>query len=165
MCAFAQDYCVMSLLPLDEFGRELLNLLQEDAGQTLQELGDAIGLSAPAVQRRIRRYREAGIIKGTAAQVDPRKVGVPITVLILATLVSDNGPAVVRLHERLTKHPNVQQCYEVAGNFDLATLIVVPDMEAYRQVAEALFGKDKNVRRFVTHVIMGTIKSSLSVPL
>jgi DNA-binding Lrp family transcriptional regulator len=52
----------MSTLPfaLDEFDHRLLELLQRDADATLSSLGDAVGLSASAVQRRIKRYRESG---------------------------------------------------------------------------------------------------------
>ena len=45
---------------LDEFDHRLLELLQRDAGATLTALGEAVGLSASAVQRRITRYRKSG---------------------------------------------------------------------------------------------------------
>ena len=53
-------------LALDEFDHRLLELLQRDADATLSALGEAVGLSASAVQRRIKRYRESGLMRQVA---------------------------------------------------------------------------------------------------
>ena len=164
-CTQTHDSCVPNPHVLDQTGRELLRLVQADGERTLHELGDAVGLSGPAVQRRLRRYRELGLIRGTTTLLDGSRLGGYLTVLNLATLDRDSGPAVARLRARLLAHPNVQQCYELAGNFDLATILVVPDMEVYREVIDELFGRDRNVRRFATHVTLDTIKAALTIPL
>ncbi len=160
-----QESCVMKNREIDEFDRELLELLQEDATRTLDELGAIIGLSGPAVQRRLKHHRETGLIQRTVAQVDPVALGVPITVLTLVTLERDSGRKADALRKKLADHPNVQLCYEIAGTFDLMAIIAVPNMEAYRRITEALFNADDNVRRFASHVALNTIKATLRVPL
>ena len=47
---------------LDRTDHKLLGLLQRDASRTLFDLGHEVGLSTSAVQRRIGRYRQAGLI-------------------------------------------------------------------------------------------------------
>lgn len=64
---------------LDSFDHALLALLQLDADRTLTELGDAVGLSPSAVQRRIKRYRESGLLRQVAV-LDPDVL--PFTTLI-----------------------------------------------------------------------------------
>ena len=59
-------------MDLDDFDRRLLNLVQSDAGQTAEQLAGDVGLSASAVQRRLKRLREAGVIIREAAILDPR---------------------------------------------------------------------------------------------
>jgi Lrp/AsnC family transcriptional regulator, leucine-responsive regulatory protein len=69
----AQDHCVVrsvSLDALDALDVDLLNLLQRDAGRTLRELGDDVGLSPSAVHRRIARYEAAGLIARRVAVLD-----------------------------------------------------------------------------------------------
>ena len=57
----------MSLpIVLDAFDHRLLDLLQGDAGRTLTALGEAVGLSPSAVQRRIKRYRAHGLLRQVA---------------------------------------------------------------------------------------------------
>jgi hypothetical protein len=52
--ALTQNFCVPPTpLALDDFDHRLLALLQRDADQTLTALGDEVGLSASAVQRRL----------------------------------------------------------------------------------------------------------------
>ena len=53
-------------LALDDFDHRLLDLLQRDSGVTLTTLGEAVGLSASAVQRRITRYRRHGLLREVA---------------------------------------------------------------------------------------------------
>ena len=51
---------------LDAFDHRLLDLLQADAGRTLTALGEAVGLSPSAVQRRLKRYRANGLLRQVA---------------------------------------------------------------------------------------------------
>ena len=62
-------------MELDQFDRQLLNILQEDSGQTAEELAKQVPLSASAIQRRLRRLRDEGVITRYAAILDPAKVG------------------------------------------------------------------------------------------
>ena len=55
---------------LDDIGRQILRILQEDGRISFNELGRRVGLSSPAVAERVRRMEEAGIILGYRAVVD-----------------------------------------------------------------------------------------------
>ena len=150
---------------LDPIDVQLLEILQHDATRTLDELGKAVGLSGSAVQRRIKQHERSGLIRRIAAQLDPDMALVPMTVLTLVTIERDTGPDIESLHERIRDHPNVQQCYEVAGLFDLALIITARTMADYRRITSELLDADANVRRFVSHVTLGTVKATLAVPL
>ena len=66
---------------LDDIGRQILRILQEDGRISFNELGRKVGLSSPAVAERVRRMEEAGIILGYRAIVDQSRVGYPIMAL------------------------------------------------------------------------------------
>ncbi|MFQ5556888.1 MAG: Lrp/AsnC family transcriptional regulator [Acidimicrobiales bacterium] len=149
---------------LDEIDRAILAEVQSDARATLDRIGEHVGLSAAAVQRRIRRLRDEGIISATHSVIDPAAVGMPILVIALVSLHSDGSGAEVELDDALREHPHVQQAYELAGSFDRAALITAPDMATYRSITRDLFDANTNVRRFASHVVMTTLKRSLSIP-
>lgn len=60
---------------VDHIDRALLARLQQDATQSYAALGQAVGLSAGAAHERVRKLRERGVIRRTAAEVDPAAVG------------------------------------------------------------------------------------------
>lgn len=59
-------------MELDRFDRQLLNLVQEDSAQTAEALAQQVELSPSAIQRRLRRMRDEGVIVRDCAVVDPR---------------------------------------------------------------------------------------------
>ncbi|MCB0967999.1 MAG: Lrp/AsnC family transcriptional regulator [Ilumatobacter sp.] len=67
---------------LDDINRDLLDLLQADGRLSYREIGERIGLSAPAVTERIRKLEEAGVITGYRATIDYEKIGFPILCII-----------------------------------------------------------------------------------
>jgi len=66
---------------LDTTDWAILRELQVDARLPYAEIGRRVGLSSPAVQERVHRMEDTGIIKGYHTQIDPAKVGLPVTAL------------------------------------------------------------------------------------
>lgn len=56
---------------LDDFGRLLLACVQEDAAATAEQLAEKVPLSSSAIQRRLRRLRDAGVIERQIAVLNP----------------------------------------------------------------------------------------------
>jgi Lrp/AsnC family leucine-responsive transcriptional regulator len=67
---------------LDATGWQLLSALQEQARLSYSELGQRVGLSAPAVSELVRRLEEAGVITGYHAEINRALVGLPVTAII-----------------------------------------------------------------------------------
>ena len=57
-------------MDLDRLDRQLLNLVQADSAQTAEQLAEHVGLSPSAIQRRLKRLREQGVIARDVAGVD-----------------------------------------------------------------------------------------------
>ena len=72
----------------DEIDRSLLSELQRDARLSQGALGARVGLSAAAVNRRVRRLTDDGYIRRTAAELDPTALGYPLTVVVQIEAVS-----------------------------------------------------------------------------
>jgi DNA-binding Lrp family transcriptional regulator len=67
---------------LDHFDRQILGFVQSDSRQPAEAIGAAIGLSASAVQRRLVRLRQSGVIIGDISLVDPKAVDRPLTLIV-----------------------------------------------------------------------------------
>ena len=60
---------------MDDVDRGIIGCLLRDARSTYAEIGDEVGLSAPAVKRRVDRLLATGAIRGFTALVDPAALG------------------------------------------------------------------------------------------
>ncbi len=70
------------MIVLDDINRELLDLLQTDGRMSFKELGERIGLTAPAVADRVRKLEDQGVISGYRAVVNYEALGFPILCVI-----------------------------------------------------------------------------------
>ncbi|MCA1714412.1 MAG: Lrp/AsnC family transcriptional regulator [Gammaproteobacteria bacterium] len=151
------------MLSLDEFDHQLLERLQHDAAQTLTALGDAVGLSASAVQRRLARYRQHGLLRQVAV-LDPHAL--PATTLATALVTMERDT--LRLHSafrgRMRAAPEVQQCYALAGEWDYLVIIAASSVAHYREIAERLFVDEGNVKRYDTRLVFDSVKVGLQLP-
>ena len=150
---------------LDETDLVLLQHLQRDARLSQGALGSRVGLSAAAVNRRVRRLGEDGYIQRTAAVLEPSQLGCPLTVIAQIEAVSEEVERLDALQASLIACAHVQQCYYVTGEWDFVLVLLVGDMDQYRHLTRELFFASDNVRRFKTLVVMDRAKVGLEVPL
>lgn len=150
---------------LDAVDLALLADLQQDARPSQGALGARVGLSAAAVNRRIRRLADDGYIDRTVAVLEPGALGYPLTVIVQIEAVSEEVDKLDELQRSLVECPNVQQCYYVTGEWDFVLVLLVHDMDRYRRLTRELFFASGNVKRFKTLVVMDRAKVGLSVPL
>ncbi|EKT4443830.1 TPA: Lrp/AsnC family transcriptional regulator [Stenotrophomonas maltophilia] len=150
---------------LDSFDRAILDLLQRDNTLPQREIAETVHLSTPAVQRRIKRLQDSGVIAANVAVVAAAKVGRPLTIIVEVRVVSEQRERVAPFKRRVQDDPAVQQCYSITGDGDFLLLLSAASMEEYEAITERLFGGDDNIERFRTSVALGTLKRSFEVPL
>jgi DNA-binding Lrp family transcriptional regulator len=152
-------------MELDRFDRRLLNLLQQDAGQTAERLAEQVELSASAIQRRLRRLREAGVIASETAVINPMSIGNP-TFFIVALEVERERPELLsRLRSWLVTQGQVQQAFYVTGEADFVLVVTAPDTRSYETLMARMLAENPNVKRFTTQVALGIIKRGLTIPV
>lgn len=152
-------------MDLDDFDRKLLALMQEDAGQTADRLSETVGLSPSAIQRRLRRLRESGVILRDISVVAPEHVGRP-TFFVTSLQVEQERPELIQqLRRWLSQQPQIQQVYYVTGEADFVMLVTARDTASYDAMMQRLLQENPNVRRFTTNVVLGTVKRGLAIPI
>jgi DNA-binding Lrp family transcriptional regulator len=150
---------------LDAFDLAILEILQRDNSVPLRTIGEAVNLSAAAVQRRIQRMRENRTILGSVAVVDPARVGRAITILVEIVVESERIDLIEGVRKSLLAAPEVQQCYYVTGEADFVVVVTVATMKEYEVLTRRLFFDSHNVKRFRTLVVMDRVKVGLQVPI
>jgi Lrp/AsnC family leucine-responsive transcriptional regulator len=150
---------------LDEIDAQLLDLLQHDAGRTLHDLGERVGLSPSAVQRRIARYRKDGLITRQVTVLDPHRFGPTVLAVVLVTLARESFEHHRAFTDRTRSDPQVQQCYRVAGPWDYVVVLAARSMRDCSRLGDRLFKADDNIRRYETLLVFDTVKTGLALPL
>ncbi len=151
--------------PLDAYDRKLLAAVQRDARVPQNELGARVNLSTAAVNRRLKRLAEDGVIERYAAQLSPEALGYPLTVVATVEVENEHIEALDAMKRAFEACPQVQQCYYVTGEWDFVLVLAVRHMAQYNQLTRQLFFASHNVRRFKTLVTMDRVKTGLEVPL
>ena len=152
-------------LELDATDLALLEAVQADARIPQAALGTRVGLSTAAVNRRLRRLTDAGIISRTSAVLAPDHLGHPLTIIAHIEVESEKAELLDAVESSFTRCPQVQQCYYVTGEWDFVLVLVVRDMEEYTRLTRELFFASNNIKGFKTLVVMKRAKVTLDVPL
>ncbi len=121
---------------MDSAGWHLLEALQEDARLSYTELGQRVGLSAPAVAERVRRMEDAGIITGYHAEINRRKLGFPITAII--RMSNFPGDPCTRFTAYVQNLPEVLECSRVTGGDSMIIKVMASSVEHLETLIDRL---------------------------
>ncbi|MFD1770956.1 Lrp/AsnC family transcriptional regulator [Sphingobacterium suaedae] len=150
---------------LDDFDIAILRFAQTNNYMPQREIGEKIGLSTPAVQRRIKRLTKLGFISSNVAIVDREKLGHYVTLLVEVSLESEKANDIDQAKFLFRARPEVQQCYYVTGDTDFILIVVVPSMHHYELLTRELFFGNPNVKHFKTFVAMDLVKVGTTISL
>jgi len=144
------------LQALDERDHRILELVQRDGKLAQSEIARQVGLSTAAVNERLRKLENAGVIRGWVAIVDPRAVGVGITAYVDVFIEHPRfEPAFIA---KLRSLDAVQECHHITGEFSLLLKIRVRDIEALQQLLLREINPMDGVRQTRTSLVLSTVK-------
>ena len=99
-------------LQLDTKAWALLMALQEDGRAPLKTLALAAGLSVPATVERLKRLKDAGVVRSVGAELDPALAGYLVRAIVGITVQQPGKKAFL---DKLRRAPEVLECHHVAG--------------------------------------------------
>jgi len=150
---------------LDDLDRKILARYQHDTLAPARAIGAAVGLSTAAVQRRLQRLRKRGVIVREVAEIAPRAVGVPLTILCAVELERERPADTARFKKRVAAFAQVQQCYYVTGGADFFLIVLARDLDDYEAFTRRALLVDENVKTFTTYAVLDRVKTGVGVPL
>jgi len=147
---------------MDDRDRKLLDLVQRDAKMPQAQLAKRIGLSAAAVNERLRKLEKSGVIRRYAAVVDPQPLGNDITAFVEVFIEHPRfEPAFIK---RVMELHEVQECHHITGEFSLLLKVRVRNMAALEQLLLKQLAPPEGVRQTRTVMVLSTIKEDMYVP-
>ena len=153
----------MKAVSLDDVDIQLLTALQEDADRTNVELARLVGLSPAATLHRVRRLKEAGVIRIISAQLDPAALGFALQVYVTATLARHDLRTSNVFDDLIRSLPQIIAADTVAGETDYLLTVVARDVAELQQVLTSLALRGGS--RLVTYLRLAEIKPPSRLPL
>jgi len=150
---------------LDKVDRQILDLLQENAHLTIQEIGQRINLSKTPVHERIKRLEREGYIDKYVTLLNKKKLGNLLMVYCQVTLDKQTRTTFDEFDRAIASLPPVMECSLVSGTFDYLLKILVRDMEAYNQFYQEKLSALPGVLHISSFFVMAEVKSSTVVPI
>lgn len=145
-------------IKIDPTDKEILRHLQQDALLTTKELASRLNLSPTPVYERVRRLEKDGVIKKYVALVDREKVLKDLMVFCSIRLKEHAQEAGARFVQEIVRLDEVQECYNISGDYDFMLKIVVHDMREYQAFLMNKLASLENIGSTHSIFVMSEIK-------
>ncbi|GAA4608304.1 Lrp/AsnC family transcriptional regulator [Actinoallomurus liliacearum] len=139
---------------LDDIDRRIVACLLENARASFAQVGDEVGLSAPAVKRRVDRLRHDGVITGYAAVVDPSALGWTTEAFVELFCAGRTSPA--EISASIRRHPEVVAAYTVTGEANALVHLRAHDIQALEEALERL-RNEPNIVQTKTSIVLSRL--------
>lgn len=150
---------------LDQVDTRILELIQEDAGLSVADIAEKVGLSSSPCWRRIKRMEEQGIIAKRVTLLDRQQLGLDFEVVASVKLALPNRNNLTEFESMVQNWPEVTECMTVTGAVDYVIHIITTDIHAYDDfLRDKLLGSSL-VLDVQSRIIVRVSKRSTSLPL
>lgn len=149
---------------LDEVDRKILSLLQEDATLSLDQIADQVGASKTPVWNRIRKLREAGVIRKQVTLLDPDALGLEACFFVLIRTSEHDKDWAARFLRALRERPEVIEAHRLAGDIDYILKVQVRNARAYDRFYQSLINEVK-IHNVTALLSMEEIKATTALPI
>ena len=110
------------------------------------------------------RYHARGLISRQTAVLDPQAVAQIQLAIVLVALEPGTAKRHAALRRRLLATPQVQQCYDVAGQWDYVIVLATSGMSECRDLVDRLLLNDPSITRCDTLPVFDPVKLGLAIP-
>lgn len=139
---------------MEALDQRIVSCLVTNARSSYADIGAIVGLSAPAVKRRVDRLLETGVLRGFTAVVDPDALGWGTEAFVEVHCAGNVSPT--RIRRTLEPLPEVVAAYTVSGAADAIVHLRASDIHHLETALERLRGLDV-IDRTVSTVVLSTL--------
>ncbi len=148
---------------IDAIDRQILVMLQANSRVPNAEIARRVEMAPSAVLERIRKLEEHGIIRGYAAQLNPRELGQGLLAFVLVR--TDGCAWEAQTAAKLADMPEVQEVHHIAGEDCFLVKIRACDTATLGEMLRDRVSALPSVRSTRTTIVLDTVKENLNVDL
>lgn len=152
----------MIVTKLDRLDMSILRLLERNGRATMNEIGEAIGLSPSPVTRRVRLLEESGVITGYTAQIDEVALGYGFSVFVSVKLDRQVDEALAQFEAAILLLPEVVDCWLMTGNRDYLLRIATSGIAEFERFLVGKFTKLPGVASIESSIPLRRVKVGMA---
>ena len=145
---------------IDNKDKQILNMLQDNCRMSNAEIARRMNMAPSAILERVRKLEKKGVVRGYELRVDPKAVGLPLTVIILVKTEENVGST--RIGQELAVIPEIHEVYFTAGEYSYMVKARLSDTDALTGLLQKM-GAVPGIRDTRTTFVLDTIKE-ISAP-
>ena len=145
---------------IDSVDRALIAAVTLDARISLTDLAENINVSRSTAHTRLQRLRDANVITGFTATVDPQALGLGVAALVFIDIEQHDWRT---LRAELAAIPGVEYLAMCAGRFDLMLIARAENIPALRDVLLGQIQRIPGVRSTESVVILDEVRSNTNL--
>ena len=149
---------------MDAIDRKILSILQINAGLSIAEVAQRVGLSQTPAWKRIQKLEQQGVIKGRVAVLDAKKLSLGLTVFVILRTNQHDDAWLNRFARAVKEMPEITAIWRMAGDIDYLLRVVVKDMDAYDAFYKRLI-KRIPLNDVSSAFVMEELKYTTALPL
>lgn len=149
---------------LDALDRKILTEMQADASQSLDEIARKVGSSKTPVWNRLRKLREAGVIRGQTLLLDAEALGLEACFFVLIRTSEHEAEWQERFLTSVRSRPEVLEAHRLAGDIDYILKVRVKNARAYDAFYQSLI-RDVKIHNVTALLSMEEIKATTVLPV
>lgn len=150
---------------LDAVDAKILDLIQHDAGLSVAEIADRVGLSSSPCWRRIKRLEDSGIILRRVTILDRDRLGLAFEVYCTVKLTLPTKDNLEAFELAIAKMAEVVQCATVTGSADYELRVVTRDMHAFDAFLRDRLLSLGLVSNIESRIVIRSVKHTTAAPL
>ncbi|WP_313519608.1 Lrp/AsnC family transcriptional regulator [Pseudomonas sp.] len=150
---------------LSGIDRRILRLLQHDADLSAAQIAERVELSQSPCWRRIHRMQEEGLIERKVALLNPRLLGLSMTVFVNIKLSAHGRNNLAEFEQAIVGYPEVLECHTMAGSSDYLLKVVARDIDAYERFLRDQLLRLPHVQEAHSNIAMSEVKRTTELPL
>jgi Lrp/AsnC family transcriptional regulator, leucine-responsive regulatory protein len=150
---------------MDAIDLRILERLQHDARISNVQLARAVNLSPSPCLARVRALETAGYIDRYVTLLEPKRLGLTVSVLVQVTLEKQIEPALEAFEKAVRARPEVMECYLMTGDADYLLRVLVRDVPAFERFILEFLSRVPGVGNIKSSFALKQVKYQTALPL
>lgn len=152
-------------MEFDATDLRILTQLQQDSSLTNIELAKRVHLSPSPCLTRVKALEANGVIERYVALVNPKQLGLNLSVFISISLKEQSKSALAEFEQRIAEHEEVMECYLMTGDSDYLIRVAVADITALEKFILEQLSPIAGIEKIRSSFALKQVRYKTALPL